>query len=137
GAVQLGNLLDGLAHAKIADIPLLTPVTLEGIEAQLASTGQDMARVADDDQGADRLSLSSFPADLDGDVHNRLERLEGDRSLQGPQVARRESLEVLAQPDDAEGVQRLGLEARVHNDDPGAGLELIVGDGLDQGQADP
>ena len=71
------------------------------------------------------------------DVDDRLERLERDRGLQCPQVARGEPLEVLAQPDHGQRVERLGLEARVNHHDPGTGLEQVVGDRLDQGQADP
>ena len=44
---------------------------------------------------------------------------------------------MLAEADDGERVERLGLEAGVDHGDAVAGREVVVGDGLDQGQGDP
>ena len=102
GTVELGDLLDRLAHAEVADVALLAKVALERVEPQLAGPGHHVAGIADDDQRADGLSLAALAADLDGDVDDRLQGLERDRRLERPQVARGEPLEVFAQPDDAQ-----------------------------------
>ena len=137
-SVELGDLLDRLAHAEVADVSLLAPVSLERVEAELSRSQHHVAGIADDDQGSDWLFPRgpSRPISI-GDVHDCLERLERDRGLQCPQIARGEPFEVFAQPDHGERVELLGLEARVDHHDPSAGLELVVGHGLDQGQADP
>ena len=84
GAVDLGDLLDRLADAQVAEVPLLAAVALERVEAQGAGAGQDVAGVADDDQGADGLALAALAADLDGDVDDGLQRLERDARSPGP-----------------------------------------------------
>src|SRR5947209_224442 len=61
--------------------------------------------------------------------------------LEAAEVARGELLEVLAEVDDAEGVDRLGgvggdLDAVVEHDDVGAVAELLAADGLEQDQAE-
>ena len=137
GPVHLGDLLDRLADPAVADVALLAQVSFEGVEAQDAGPGQDVAGVADDDQAADGLAFAPLATDLDGHVDHRLEGLQRHRGLQRPEVARGKPFEVLAQADHGDRVEHLGLEARVGHHHVVAGGEQVVGHGLDQGQGDP
>src|SRR5690606_13130299 len=74
-AVELGDLLDGLADPAVADVPLLASVAPERVEAERVRAGQHVAGITDNQQGADRLALAALAADLDGDVDDGLERL--------------------------------------------------------------
>ena len=62
--------------------------------------------------------------------------------LQPAEVAGGELFQVFAEVNQADAVDRLGPvllggDAVVEQDDVGAGVQLLVGDGLEQGEADP
>ena len=86
--------------------------------------GQHLARVADDEHGADRLALAAFPADLGGQVHDGPQRFQRHLRVELAQVLGAEPFQVLAQMDDAQAVDRLlrchrRLDAVVEGDDVG------------------
>src|SRR5271157_2160075 len=95
GAVHLGDLLDRLTNAGVADVALLAAIALKRVEAQRTRARQDVARIADDDQGADGLPLAALAADLDGRIDHGLEGLKRDGGLERPEVVCRETLQVL------------------------------------------
>ncbi len=121
----------------VPDVAVLAAIPLERVEPQGARAGEDVARIADDHQRPDRLALAAFAADLDGDVDDGLEGFEGDAGFEGAEVSGSEALQVFSEADDGDGVEGFGLEAGINHHDAGAGLELVVGDGLDQGEGDP
>src|SRR6185295_18095484 len=73
GAVELGELLDGLAELGALDVQEVLRVPVEGVEEQRARLRQDAVHVADDEEGADLASLAPFTGELDGEVDDALE----------------------------------------------------------------
>ena len=94
---------------------------------------QDLARVADDEHGADRLAFAAFAADFDGQVDDGLERFERHAGFELPQVAGGEPAQVFVELDEADRVDRIGLEAAIDHDHAGAGGEEFAGHAGEQG----
>ena len=111
--VHLGDLLDRLTDARVANVAFLAAISLERVKAQGTGAGQDVAHVADHDQGPHRLAFASLAADLHRRIDHGLEGLERHPGFQGPQVASGQPLQVFSQPDHGQRVQGLGLEARI------------------------
>ena len=109
------------ADAGVVQVAFLAAVALHRIEAGRAAAGQHLARVADHEQRAHRLALAPVAADLDGQVDDDLQRIERHAGFQLPQVAAGEPVEVLVQVDDAQRIDRIGVEAAVEGDHAGAG----------------
>src|SRR5207248_7195073 len=88
------------------------------------------------------LALAPLPADLGRQVDDRPQHLQRDLSFQFAEVAGGQLLQVFAEVDDAEAVDRLGAvrlggDAVIQQYDVSAGLETLVGHGFQQRQGDP
>ncbi len=83
--------------------------------------------IAHDEQRAHRLALAAFAANVDGQVDDRLQRLQRNARLELAQVANRQLAQVLAQPDDAQRIDDRRLEPAVHGHDRRPGRQQLVG----------
>ena len=92
-----------------------------------------LRRVADDEERAHRLALAAFAADLDGQVDDDLQGVQRDAGFQLPQVAAGQAVEMLVEVDDAQRVDRVGVEAAVEGRHARAGGQDVVGHGLQDG----
>ena len=70
---------------------------------------QHLARVADHEHGADRLAFAALAADLGGQVDHGAQRLQRHLRVELAQVLGAQPFEVLAQVNDAQAVDLLGL----------------------------
>ena len=92
---------------------------------------QHLARVADDEHGADRMALASLPADLHGQIDDRPQRLQRHLRIELAQVLGAEAFQMFAEMDDAEAVDGFGLvladvDAVVQGDHVGSLTEFIA-----------
>src|SRR5207253_3311098 len=105
--LQLGYVLDLLAHLAVADVALRFAVTPEWIEIDRPGHAQHLARVADHEHRADRLALAPLSADLRGQVYHCSKGFQRHVRVQFSQVLGTQPLQMLAQVDNADGVNLL------------------------------
>ena len=130
--VELGDLFDLLADALVAGVALITGVAAERVEVEETRNLLHLPRVADDEDRADRLPLAALAADLFRQIDDGPEHIEFDRFPERPQVLVSHRLEVFADVDDAEAIDRfggvvVGRDAVVQHDDVGPRLQQFVG----------
>src|SRR5215218_10253908 len=65
GAVELGQLLDGLPHVGVLYLLVLVGVSLQRVEDQGFGPFHDLGRVADDEERPDLSTLTTLAGDLD------------------------------------------------------------------------
>ncbi len=140
GALQLGDVLDLFAHRHGAHVALGVAVAAERVEVHRPRHRQHLARVADDEHGADGVPLPALAADLQGQIDDGAQRLQRHLRVEAAQVLTGQPFEVLAEMDDAEAVHGLmrpltDLDAVVDDDDVGPLVELVAADGFEQGEA--
>ena len=75
GAVELRELLDGLAELRPSHVEQLVRVPVERIEQERLRPVEHGFDVADHEQRPDLAALASFPGDLDGELHDLLDGL--------------------------------------------------------------
>ena len=76
GPFQLGDVLDLLSNAPVANVALLPAVPAEGIEIERLAHRHHLFGVADDEHGADGLALPALPADFSRQVNHGPEHLQ-------------------------------------------------------------
>lgn len=135
--VHLGDFLDALANPCLEEVPLLAVIAPHRVEAGRLAVIEHLAGVADDEHRADGLAFAPLAANLDGQVDHHLERLQGNPRLQLAEIAAGKPVEVLAEVDHADRIDRIRLETAVYRHHPGAGRKNVVGHRFQQRLGEP
>ena len=84
--------------------------------------------VSHDEKRPDRLAFPAAESDLDGKIHDRVERFQRDRRVELTQIRPRQTIQMLFQRDERYRVDRVRLKPAVHRDDLTSRTNVIFGD---------
>ena len=116
---------------RIVEVAFLAVVAPHGVEAGRPAVGEHFSRIAHHEQRADRFPFASFAADLDRQIDDDLERVQGNAGFQLPQIAAGEPVKVFVQVDHAQRVGRGGVETAIKGHHARSGGENVVGHGFE------
>ncbi len=136
GAVDLREFFDAFANAGIANGAFGAGVTAERVMNLFGGEFHDFSMVADDEQGADRLTFATFATDFAGEVDDDAKSFEGDFGFESLEVAGGETGELFGEVNNGGGVADVFFEGGVDNDGDVTGLEKFVGDGFEEDLGD-
>ncbi|MCA1826289.1 MAG: hypothetical protein LC689_05050 [Myxococcales bacterium] len=131
-AVEDGEILERLADVRVEHVALRLADALEGIDGELLALLHHRRRIAEDEDGPDRMALEPFVPDRHRQRDQRLDDLRRELSAETLGVDRRLLLEPAADLETYDGVGKSRTRPAGHAEDILALLEGVGGDGRDQ-----